>query len=52
MWDRFRAEIFDFDHVYHESNLNSPVVILYGALGTDCFKDFHYVLVEEAKKVY
>ncbi|XP_078432136.1 EMS-MUTAGENIZED BRI1 SUPPRESSOR 1 isoform X2 [Wolffia australiana] len=43
-------ELLDFDHVYHESNISSPIAILYGALGTDCFKLLHQFLVDEAKK--
>ncbi|TKY60158.1 UDP-glucose:glycoprotein glucosyltransferase [Spatholobus suberectus] len=45
-----RPEIFDFDHVYYESNIGSPVAILYGALGTNCFKEFHVALVKAAKE--
>ncbi|CAA7402965.1 unnamed protein product [Spirodela intermedia] len=45
-----KPEIFDFDHVFLESNLNRPVAIFYGALGTDCFREFHPVLAEAAKK--
>lgn len=44
-------ELFAFDHIYYKSSAGSPVVILYGALGTDCFRDFHFVLVEASKKV-
>ncbi|OVA04288.1 Glycosyl transferase [Macleaya cordata] len=43
-------EIFDFDHVHFDSSIASPVAILYGALGTNCFKDFHVVLAEASRK--
>jgi UDP-glucose:glycoprotein glucosyltransferase len=46
-----QPELFDFDHVHFESLSGSPVTILYGALGTDCFKEFHSALVEAAKQV-
>lgn len=46
-----QPELFAFDHIYHKSSVGSPVVILYGALGTDCFRDFHFVLAEASKKV-
>ncbi|KAG5248502.1 UDP-glucose:glycoprotein glucosyltransferase [Salix suchowensis] len=45
-----QPELFDFDHVHFESLSGSPVTILYGALGTDCFKVFHSALVEAAKQ--
>ncbi|CAN6458439.1 unnamed protein product [Victoria cruziana] len=45
-----QPQLFDFDHVYPESSVGSQIVILYGALGTLCFKDFHVALVEAAKK--
>nr|XP_034910754.1 UDP-glucose:glycoprotein glucosyltransferase isoform X2 [Populus alba] len=45
-----QPELFDFDHVHFESLSGSPVTILYGALGTDCFKEFHSALVEAAKQ--
>ncbi|XP_057977897.1 UDP-glucose:glycoprotein glucosyltransferase [Malania oleifera] len=45
-----QPELFDFDHVHYDSSIGSPVAILYGALGTDCFKEFHVILVEAAKK--
>lgn len=44
-------EIFEFDHVHPDSNAGSPTAILYGALGTVCFKEFHTALSEAAKKV-
>lgn len=46
-----QPELFEFDHVYSVSNGSSPVAILYGALGTDCFREFHGVLVHAANKV-
>lgn len=45
-----QPELFDFDHVYHDSSNESPIAILYGALGTDCFKEFHKTLVNAAKE--
>ncbi|KAK1310475.1 UDP-glucose:glycoprotein glucosyltransferase [Acorus calamus] len=45
-----QPEIFDFDHVHLNSSKSSPVAILYGALGTDCFKEFHAVLADSSKK--
>ncbi|KAK6945622.1 Glucosyltransferase 24, catalytic domain [Dillenia turbinata] len=45
-----RPELFDFDHVYIGSSISSPVSILYGALGTKCFREFHNTLVEAAKE--
>ena len=44
-------ELFEFDHVHVDSNVGSLVAILYGALGTDCFRDFHFTLAEAAKEV-
>ncbi|KAI3990911.1 hypothetical protein MKX01_026095 [Papaver californicum] len=43
-------EIYDFDHVHFDSITESPVAILYGALGTNCFKAFHIVLAEASRK--
>ncbi|KAI3972803.1 hypothetical protein MKX01_019461 [Papaver californicum] len=43
-------EIYDFDHVHFDSITESPVAILYGALGTNCFKAFHVVLAEASRK--
>ncbi|KAF6171102.1 hypothetical protein GIB67_020581 [Kingdonia uniflora] len=43
-------EIFDFDHVHYGSSAASPVVVLYGALGTNCFKEFHVFLAEASRK--
>lgn len=50
--DSFQPELFEFDHIHFDSSLGSPVAILYGAIGTDCFKDFHFTLVEAAKEVH
>ncbi|KAL5715758.1 hypothetical protein ACHQM5_017534 [Ranunculus cassubicifolius] len=43
-------ELFDFDHVHFDSKDVSPVAILYGALGTTCFREFHNLLSDAAKK--
>ncbi|KAF3444470.1 hypothetical protein FNV43_RR14162 [Rhamnella rubrinervis] len=48
--DSFQPELFEFDHIHFDSSLGSPVAILYGALGTSCFKEFHFTLVEAAKE--
>ncbi|CAL9044711.1 unnamed protein product [Musa banksii] len=45
-----QPERFEFDHVYLASSIISPVAILYGAIGTECFKDFHIILAEAAKQ--
>ncbi|CAM8984047.1 unnamed protein product [Rhodiola kirilowii] len=45
-----QPEVFEFDHIYHDSNVSSPVAVLYGALGTDCFSNFHVTLAEASKK--
>ncbi|KAI3702099.1 hypothetical protein L6452_27772 [Arctium lappa] len=45
-----QPELFEFDHVYFASSIGSPIAILYGALGTDCFKEFHMSLVDAAKE--
>nr|XP_010920353.1 UDP-glucose:glycoprotein glucosyltransferase [Elaeis guineensis] len=45
-----KPELFDFDHIYFGSSIATPVAILYGALGTECFKEFHVTLVEASKK--
>ncbi|GAB2283600.1 hypothetical protein Dimus_018106 [Dionaea muscipula] len=45
-----QPELFDFDHVYFDSKFSSPVAILYGALGTDCFRQFHDVLMSAAEE--
>lgn len=44
-------EIFEFDHVHPGSTAGRPTAVLYGALGTTCFKEFHTALSEAAKKV-
>jgi len=44
-------QLFDFDHVHFYSSVGSPVAILYGALGTVCFKEFHTALVGAAEEV-
>ncbi|XP_027931508.1 UDP-glucose:glycoprotein glucosyltransferase [Vigna unguiculata] len=43
-------QLFDFDHVHFYSSVGSPVAILYGALGTVCFKEFHTALVGAAEE--
>ncbi|XP_058771792.1 UDP-glucose:glycoprotein glucosyltransferase-like [Vicia villosa] len=49
--DSFQSPtVFDFDHVHFDSTSGSPVAILYGALGTHCFKEFHVALLEAAKQ--
>ncbi|PHT63712.1 UDP-glucose:glycoprotein glucosyltransferase [Capsicum annuum] len=52
--DTLHPEIFEFDHVHPESNVGSSVAILYGALGTDCFEQFHRTLTSAARegKIY
>uniref|UniRef100_A0A2P2MAC6 Uncharacterized protein MANES_10G121900 n=1 Tax=Rhizophora mucronata TaxID=61149 RepID=A0A2P2MAC6_RHIMU len=45
-----QPELFDFDHVHVTSHTGCPVAILYGALGTDCFREFHVILVDAAKE--
>lgn len=47
-----RPEVFEFDHVHFDSTTGSPVAVLYGALGTTCFKEFHVALVGAAKQVF
>lgn len=44
-------ELFDFDHVHFDSRAGSPVAVLYGAVGTDCFRKFHLSLAKAAKEV-
>ena len=46
-----QPEIFEFDHVHMDSTAGSPTAVLYGALGTDCFRKFHLVLVDATKQV-
>ncbi|CAL1352591.1 unnamed protein product [Linum trigynum] len=45
-----QPELFDFDHIHFNSRAGSHVAILYGAIGTDCFKEFHTALVIAAKE--
>ncbi|KAM6554272.1 hypothetical protein CsatB_015034 [Cannabis sativa] len=45
-----QPELFDFDHIHFDSSIGSPVAILYGALGTDCYREFHFTLVHAAKE--
>ncbi|KAL0357165.1 UNVERIFIED_CONTAM: UDP-glucose:glycoprotein glucosyltransferase [Sesamum calycinum] len=45
-----QPEIFEFDHVHPDSTAGSPAAILYGALGTECFKEFHIALSDAARK--
>lgn len=45
-----QPELFEFDHIHFDSSIGSPVAVLYGALGTDCFREFHLTLVEAAKE--
>ncbi|XVE66939.1 hypothetical protein DITRI_Ditri08aG0119800 [Diplodiscus trichospermus] len=45
-----QPELYDFDHIHFDSNIMSPVAILYGALGTDCFRELHVALVQAAKE--
>ncbi|XP_050208760.1 UDP-glucose:glycoprotein glucosyltransferase [Mercurialis annua] len=45
-----QPELFDFDHVHFDSQTRSPAAILYGALGTECFKEFHVTLAQAAKE--
>ncbi|XWS67943.1 hypothetical protein CRYUN_Cryun04dG0048000 [Craigia yunnanensis] len=45
-----QPELYDFDHIHFDSNIVSPVAILYGALSTDCFREFHVTLVQAAKE--
>ncbi|XP_013615125.1 PREDICTED: UDP-glucose:glycoprotein glucosyltransferase-like [Brassica oleracea var. oleracea] len=43
-------ELFDFDHVHFDSKAGTPVAVLYGAVGTDCFREFHLSLAQAAKE--
>ncbi|XP_010523682.1 PREDICTED: UDP-glucose:glycoprotein glucosyltransferase isoform X2 [Tarenaya hassleriana] len=43
-------ELFDFDHVHLDSRARTPVGILYGAVGTSCFRKFHVLLSQAATK--
>ncbi|XP_060167686.1 UDP-glucose:glycoprotein glucosyltransferase isoform X1 [Lycium barbarum] len=52
--ETLHPELFEFDHVHPDSNVGSPVAILYGALGTNCFEQFHRTLASAARegKIY
>ncbi|BFI40446.1 UDP-glucose:glycoprotein glucosyltransferase [Marchantia polymorpha subsp. ruderalis] len=43
------VEVYDFDHVYPGSEGGLFVAILYGALGTSCFRTSHSLLSESSK---
>ncbi|CAL4917139.1 unnamed protein product [Urochloa decumbens] len=45
-----QPELFDFDHVYPRGNITAPVAILYGAVGTKCFKELHVQLAEASNQ--
>lgn len=45
-----QPELYEFDHVHFDSEAESSVAILYGALGTKCFREFHLVLQAAAKE--
>lgn len=45
------VEVYDFDHVYPGSEGGLFVAILYGALGTSCFRTSHSLLSESSKMV-
>ncbi|KAL5230580.1 hypothetical protein ABZP36_029356 [Zizania latifolia] len=45
-----QLELFDFDHIYPQSNITAPIAILYGAFGTKCFKELHVHLAEASKQ--
>ncbi|XP_078173674.1 EMS-MUTAGENIZED BRI1 SUPPRESSOR 1 [Carex rostrata] len=45
-----QPELFDFDHIYPHSRAGSPVAVLYGAVGTECFKEFHTILADASDK--
>ncbi|KAL3515635.1 hypothetical protein ACH5RR_022537 [Cinchona calisaya] len=45
-----QPELFEFDHVHPDSSIGSPLAILYGALGTNCFKEFHNILLGAARQ--
>ncbi|CAN1305586.1 UDP-glucose:glycoprotein glucosyltransferase [Linum perenne] len=46
-----QPELFDFDHIHFDSHAGSPVAVLYGAIGTDCFMELHATLVTAAKEL-
>ncbi|ONK57353.1 uncharacterized protein A4U43_C10F19220 [Asparagus officinalis] len=43
-------ELFEFDHIYDGLSIAGPIAIFYGALGTECFNEFHVALVDASKK--
>ncbi|KAG8091943.1 hypothetical protein GUJ93_ZPchr0012g21193 [Zizania palustris] len=45
-----QLELFDFDHIYPQSNITAPIAIFYGAFGTKCFKELHVQLAEASKQ--
>ncbi|KAG0448863.1 hypothetical protein HPP92_027626 [Vanilla planifolia] len=45
-----KLELFDFDHIYLGSSTSNRVAILYGAIGTKCFQEFHVILAEASLK--
>ncbi|XP_031130527.1 UDP-glucose:glycoprotein glucosyltransferase isoform X1 [Ipomoea triloba] len=45
-----QPELFEFDHVHPDSSIGNPITILYGSLGTECFKEFHHILVNAARE--
>ncbi|KAF0915839.1 hypothetical protein E2562_039167 [Oryza meyeriana var. granulata] len=45
-----QPELFDFDHIYPQSNITAPIAIFYGAFGTKCFKELHVHLAEASKQ--
>lgn len=47
-----QPELFEFDHVHPDSSIGNPITILYGSLGTECFKEFHHILMNAAREVY
>lgn len=44
-------QLFEFDHIFADSRASGLVAILYGALGTECFREFHVALVDASKQV-
>lgn len=50
---RNRSSIYKLDHhlIENQASLKSPVlVVLYGELGTEAFREFHFILQEQAKR--
>uniref|UniRef100_A0A0E0CPF8 UDP-glucose:glycoprotein glucosyltransferase n=1 Tax=Oryza meridionalis TaxID=40149 RepID=A0A0E0CPF8_9ORYZ len=45
-----QPELFEFDHIYPQSNITAPIAIFYGAFGTKCFKELHVHLAEASKQ--